>query len=134
MSSSGRDTAAKPCPGEPPALDALPAIPRGEDGGPVFREPWEAQAFALAVKLHEAGCFTWTEWARCISEEIAAARRRGDPDLGDTYYHHWLRALERLVVEKRIAAPEALATRAAALIGASAADPHDHDHNHDHPH
>jgi len=75
---------------------------------PPFREPWEAQAFAMTVKLHEAGHFTWLEWAAVLSEEIAAARKQGDPDLGTTYYHHWLRALERMVVEKGLILPEEL--------------------------
>ena len=67
---------------------------------PPLREPWEAHAFAMTVKLHEAGHFTWPEWAAVLSEEIAEAQKRGDPDLGTTYYHHWLRALERMVKEK----------------------------------
>jgi nitrile hydratase accessory protein len=79
--------------------DALPAMPRDGDG-PVFREPWEAHAFALAVRLSEAGCFTWAEWATVLSQEIRSAQERGDPDLGSTYYHHWLRALERLCADK----------------------------------
>jgi nitrile hydratase accessory protein len=66
----------------------------------VFREPWEAQAFALAVQLQEQGLFTWDEWAQALGAEISAAQKRGDPDLGDTYYRHWLSALERLVVSK----------------------------------
>ena len=70
-----------------------------------FREPWEAQAFAMTVKLHEAGHFTWPEWAAVLSEEIAEAQSKGDPDLGTTYYHHWLRALERMVVEKGLVLP-----------------------------
>src|SRR5579883_1690337 len=68
-------------------LDELPAIPRDAEG-PVFREPWEAQAFALVVKLHEQGHFTWPEWAALLAEEIAAAQRRGEVDLGTTYYRH----------------------------------------------
>lgn len=79
-----------------PDLDALPDLPRDTDG-PVFREPAEATAFALAVRLHEQGLFTWQEWATVLSEEINAAQADGDPDLGDTYYQHWTRALERLV-------------------------------------
>lgn len=71
-----------------------------------FREPWEAQAFAMTVKLHEAGHFTWSEWAATLSEEIAAAQDRGDPDEGQTYYHHWLRALERMVVTKGLIEPD----------------------------
>ena len=75
---------------------------------PPFREPWEAQAFAMTVKLHEAGHFTWPEWAAVLSEEIAAAQKQGDSDLGTTYYHHWLRALERMVAEKGLILPEEL--------------------------
>lgn len=75
---------------------------------PPFREPWEAQAFAMTVKLHEAGHFTWPEWAAVLSEEIAKAQERGDPDLGTTYYDHWLRALERIVVAKGIVRPDEL--------------------------
>ncbi|UEM01964.1 nitrile hydratase accessory protein [Skermanella rosea] len=71
-----------------------------------FREPWEAHAFAMTVKLHEAGHFTWSEWAATLSEEIAAAQGRGDPDQGNTYYHHWLRALERMVVSKGLIPPD----------------------------
>ncbi len=82
-----------------PAGD-LPQLPWDAEDGPVFKEPWEATAFAMAVRLSEAGAFTWSEWVDCLSAEIAAAKRRGDPDLGDRYYEHWLSALERLVVEK----------------------------------
>lgn len=111
--------------GHPP-VETLPAIPRDE-AGPVFREPWEAQAFAMAVKLHEAGYFTWAEWAGMLAEEIAATQRRGDPDLGTTYYHHWLAALERLVAQKGLAPADDIEARAAAL----AAPPPHHDHDHD---
>ena len=80
-------------------IQDLPALPR-DDEGPVFREPWEAHAFALAVRLSEAGFFTWPEWASFLTQEIQAAQARGDPDLGATYYHHWLSALERLCTLK----------------------------------
>lgn len=76
----------------------LPGQPTLE-GEPVFREPWEAHAFAMAVGLHEQGLFTWPQWAATLAEEIACAQRAGDPDTGTTYYHHWLAALERLVAE-----------------------------------
>jgi nitrile hydratase accessory protein len=69
------------------ALNELPALPCDQDG-PVFNEPWEAQAFALAVRLSEAGCFTWAEWAKALSQELKAAQALGDPDLGQTYYQH----------------------------------------------
>lgn len=68
--------------------------------GPVFKEPWEAQAFALVLALHEKGLFTWSEWAAVLSEEIAAAQAAGDPDLGNSYYHHWLSALESISRQK----------------------------------
>jgi nitrile hydratase accessory protein len=89
------------------ATGAVPGIPRDDDG-PVFREPWEAQAFAMALALHERGLFSWNEWAATLAEEIARAQAGGDPDTGETYYRHWLATLERLVAEKRVASPETL--------------------------
>ena len=79
----------------------FPAFPRDEDG-PVFREPWEAQAFAVAVSLMEAGHFTYAEWAEGLTQEINKAQQQGDPDLGDTYYEHWLNALERVCRAKEL--------------------------------
>jgi nitrile hydratase accessory protein len=90
------------------ATQAVPGIPRDAEG-PVFREPWEAQAFAMALALHERGLFTWPEWAATLADEIKRAQRTGDPDTGETYYHHWLAALERLVAQKGVATPETLA-------------------------
>jgi nitrile hydratase accessory protein len=80
-------------------LTSLPRLPRDEDG-PLFREPWEAQAFAMALALHQRGLFTWSEWAAALAAQIEAAQVHGDPDLGDTYYRHWLAALEGLVAAK----------------------------------
>ncbi|HEX3914981.1 MAG TPA: nitrile hydratase accessory protein [Steroidobacteraceae bacterium] len=82
----------------PEALRNLPGIPKDADG-PVFKEPWEARAFAMALALHERGLFTWAQWAQALSRQIETAQARGDADLGDTYYHHWLLALESLVNE-----------------------------------
>jgi len=79
--------------------DVLPGQPIA-DGEPVFREPWEAHAFAMAVRLHERGLFTWPHWAATLTEEIDRAQAAGDPDTGTTYYRHWLAALERLVAEQ----------------------------------
>jgi nitrile hydratase accessory protein len=79
-------------------LEAVPSIPR-EGDEPVFREPWEARAFALVVALHEQGQFTWSEWATALGREIAAAKDDAD---GSRYYEHWLAALERIVAEKGI--------------------------------
>src|SRR5882757_8962335 len=86
---------------------AVPSVPHDAEG-PVFREPWEAQAFAMALALHERGLFTWPEWAATLANEIKRAQAAGDPDTGDTYYHHWLAALERIVAEKGIATSHAL--------------------------
>lgn len=101
----------------------LPGQP-AENVEPVFREPWEAQAFALAVKLSEAGHFTWNEWAETLGAEIAAAQAAGDPDLGDTYYRHWLKALERLVREKSVLGADELTARRAAWEQAYRDTPH----------
>jgi nitrile hydratase accessory protein len=87
------------------AASALGDIPRDADG-PVFREPWEAQAFAMALSLHERGLFTWNEWAAALALEIKRAQAEGDPDQGDTYYRHWLAALEKLVAAKGVASLE----------------------------
>jgi nitrile hydratase accessory protein len=91
---------------------------------PVFREPWEAHAFALAVKLHERGLFTWREWADALAEQIAAASLRGEPDRGDTYYQHWLAALESLVARKGATSPTELQRTAQAWDHAADRTPH----------
>jgi nitrile hydratase accessory protein len=89
------------------AADALPGIPQDEDG-PVFREPWEAQAFAMALALHARGLFSWTEWAATLADEIKRAQANGDPDTGETYYRHWLATLERLIAEKGVTTSDTL--------------------------
>src|SRR3989304_9648861 len=83
------------------SLAALPQLPRDE-GGPVFAEPWQAQAFALAVKLSELDHFTWKEWAAALAEELKAAADRGEPDDGTHYYEHWLAALEGVVTSQHL--------------------------------
>ena len=93
-----------------PDLSHLPRLPRDE-GGPVFAEPWQAQAFAMAVRLSAQGHFTWKEWAAALAEELAAAAARGEPDDGSRYYEHWLAALERLAIEKRLTDSRELAAR-----------------------
>jgi nitrile hydratase accessory protein len=107
----------------PDLLAALPEIPRDAEG-PVFREPWEAQAFAMAVALHERGVFNWTEWAAALASEIKAAQAEGDPDHGDTYYRHWLAALEKLVAAKALASSEELTVRRDQWDRAARATPH----------
>ena len=86
---------------------AAPGLPINSDG-PVFREPWEAQAFAMAVALRERGLFTAGEWADALGAEIKRAQAAGDPDTGETYYRHWLNALERLVAEKKLSDTDTL--------------------------
>jgi len=102
---------------------AVPSLPRGPDG-PVFRAPWEAHAFAMALALHERGLFTWSEWAATLADEIKRAQEAGDPDTGDTYYRHWLAALERLAAEKAAADPVALARTRTAWQRAARRTPH----------
>lgn len=110
--------------GDPdPGPDVLPGLPR-DDGGPVFNEPWQAQIFAMAVRLHESGQFSWAEWAEHLGAEIMAAQASGDPDLGDTYYDHWLRALEKLVAEKGLIDRDELTARRDAWDRAARATPH----------
>jgi nitrile hydratase accessory protein len=87
------------------ATAAVPGIPRDADG-PVFREPWEAQAFAMALALHARGLFTWGEWAASLADEIKRAQGLGDPDTGETYYRHWLANLERLIAAKGVASTD----------------------------
>jgi nitrile hydratase accessory protein len=104
-------------------LAELPRLPR-DKGGPVFAEPWEAQAFALAVKLSEQGHFTWKEWASALADELKAAADRGESDDGSRYYHHWLVALERLVTEKRLTTRVAMQERKEAWAEAYRHTPH----------
>ena len=92
--------------GPPP--DLVPSLPRDTEG-PVFREPWEAQSFAMALALYERGLFTWPEWAATLAEEIRRAQGDGDPDTGETYYRHWQSALERIAAEKGLTDSDSLA-------------------------
>ena len=105
------------------ALPPLAGQPR-DDAGPVFREPWEAQAFAMALQLHEGGWFTWPEWAAALAAEVADAEARGDPDSGDTYYQHWLAALEKMVAAKTLIREDDLRERRAAWAAAARDTPH----------
>jgi nitrile hydratase accessory protein len=124
---SRRETAASAAAdGDLPPRAGLPPEaqwPRDADG-PVFRAPWEAQAFAMTLALHRRGVFSWPEWATALSAEIRSAQAAGDPDTGETYYRHWLAALERLVVERGVTTPPALDARRAAWDRAARATPH----------
>jgi nitrile hydratase accessory protein len=102
--------------------EAVASIPRDDDGAPVFREPWEAQAFAMTLALHRRGLFTWSEWAEALGAAIKRAQAAGDG--GSTYYRHWLSALEALVAEKGVAPEELVAERRAAWDRAARATPH----------
>ena len=109
----------------PPEADlrALPALPR-DDAGPVFRAPWEAQAFAMTVSLHARGVFTWREWADALAAELAAAAARGEPDDGSHYYEHWLAALEKLVAAKKLVPGQELEQRVDEWDAAARSTPH----------
>ena len=104
-------------------LNALPRIPRDEEG-PVFAEPWQAQAFAMAVRLSEQGHFTWKEWAAELAAELKAAEDRGEPDDGTHYYEHWLATLERLVSAKTLSNPTEMLARKEAWAEAYRRTPH----------
>ena len=109
-----------------PDLTILPDLP-ADDAGPVFKAPWQAQAFAMVLGLQEKGVFTWHEWADELSACINKARSAGDLDLGDTYYNHWLSALENISVKKGLANPELLAEKKR-----QAHEQHQKLHQHDH--
>ncbi len=91
---------------------------------PVFAEPWQAQAFAMTLQLHERGLFTWPEWAAALAERIRSAQAAGDADQGNTYYHHWLAALEDLVAAKGATNATELARCAQAWDHAADRTPH----------
>jgi nitrile hydratase accessory protein len=101
----------------------LPSLPKDENG-PVFAEPWQAQAFAMAVELSARGHFTWKEWAAALAEELKSAAARGEPDNGSRYYEHWLAALERLVSAKALTNREELTDRKEAWADAYRHTPH----------
>lgn len=101
----------------------LPKLPRDESG-PVFAEPWQAQAFALAVRLSAQGYFTWKEWAAALAAELAEAEERGEADDGSEYYIHWVSALEKLVVSKGLSDIAALFERKEAWADAYRHTPH----------
>lgn len=104
-------------------VDALPGVPFDADGR-VFREPWEAHAFAIAVTLHQRGLFSWPEWAAALAQQITRAQAAGDADLGDSYYRHWLVALETLVASKGASSAPELARYRDAWDRAADRTPH----------
>jgi nitrile hydratase accessory protein len=104
-------------------LASSPGLPR-DGAGPVFKAPWEAQAFGLALMLYERGLFTWSEWAAALGREIASARERGEVDDGSHYYEYWLAALEHLAAEKGLTTSVELRQRKDEWDRAARATPH----------
>lgn len=105
------------------AVRDLPGLPH-DDEGPVFRAPWEAQAFALALALHQRGYFGWSEWSAALGAQIARAQAGGDADTGTTYYEHWLNALEALVQSKGLGDAPQLHSLEHAWAAAARRTPH----------
>ncbi len=99
-------------------------MPLIKQEGPVFCEPWQAQAFAMTLALHDKGLFTWEQWAQTLGDVIAHAPDHGDPDLGNTYYWHWLGALERIVRESGYVSQDMLTEKQSAWRDAAARTPH----------
>ncbi|MBN3785845.1 nitrile hydratase accessory protein [Burkholderia sp. Ac-20353] len=95
-----------------------------EDAEPAFGAPWQAAAFAMTLALHERGLFTWTEWAAYLNRAILDAQASGDPDRGDTYYAHWLTALERIATAKGWVTTDALSNCRNAWDEAARRTPH----------
>jgi nitrile hydratase accessory protein len=112
-------------------LKDLPLLPRDEEG-PVFEEPWQAQAFAVVVKLNEAGLVTWKEWAQCLGRVFKEAESRGEYDTGKRYYEHWLTALERLAREKNLAQSDELEQEKEEILARFIEHTHEHGHTHEH--
>ena len=108
------------------SVPTLPNDPSATDEERVFEEPWEAQAFALVLRLSEQGLFQWSEWSAALATEIRHARETGDQDLGDTYYHYWLAALEKLLLEKSLLDSEAVKSRIEEWRRAYLNTPHGH--------
>lgn len=104
-------------------LAQLPRLPLDE-GGPIFAEPWQAQAFALAVRLSAQGYFTWNDWAAALAQELKDAADRGDPDDGSRYYEHWLAALEKLAAAKGLSNRDEMLRRKEAWADAYRHTPH----------
>ncbi len=101
------------------SLPDLPGLNLNE-GEPAFAEPWQAQAFAMTVALHEQGNFGWDEWAATLSAQLDT-----DPtDDGSRYWTHWLAALEALMEAKGATDAAAIAAREKAWHDAAARTPH----------
>ena len=99
-------------------------LPPGENGAPVFGEPWQAQAFAMTVQLHARGAFTWPQWAQALSQTIAQARAAGAADDGSTYYQQWVDALEHIVLAQGLGTAQQIHRFEHAWEAATARTPH----------
>ncbi len=106
------------------AIAASDGLPLDKDNGVIFEEPWQATAFALTLALHEKGLFTWDEWAQSLSAHIREAQACGDPDRGNTYYQHWLAALESLSQSKQLTDVDSLRRYRHAWVHAADRTPH----------
>ena len=123
-------TAVTPTPGcaAVSVLANSPHLPRDRDG-PVFREPWQAQAFAMALALYERGLFTWPEWADALAAQIAitAVPESTDADAtdpSDIYYRQWLGALESLAIDRGAGSADGLRRWQSAWTRAVERTPH----------
>jgi hypothetical protein len=99
-------------------------LPAQEANGTVFTEPWQAHAFAITLQLHEKGLFTWPEWAAALTQKIRDAQATGDTDTGQTYYTHWLNALEAMVLAKQLGTADQIHDFEHAWEAAAARTPH----------
>lgn len=115
------NTSAGPIPPKPP-MPPMPTTPGPT--GPAFSAPWQAQAFAMTLALHERGLFSWAEWTETLAEAIRSTKPPSDADAGDIYYRQWLDALETLVVRKGLAHHEQLHALEHAWERAAARTPH----------
>lgn len=105
-------------------LAQLGPLPRDAEGGPVFAEPWQAEAFAMVLRLHEAGAFAWNEWAEALGGELSARRADCGPNDGGAYYERWLTALQNLLAQKGLVTPAELSAMRDAWAEAYAHTPH----------
>lgn len=103
--------------------EGLP-LPPDEADGRVFAQPWQAHAFAMTLLLHERGLFTWPEWAAALTAQIRAAQAAGDADSGTTYYHHWLNALEQMIIARQLGTPAQIHALEHTWEAAAARTPH----------
>jgi len=99
-------------------------MPLLQADGPAFAEPWQAQAFAMTLALHDRAVFSWDQWAQALSESIKASQASGDPDTGQTYYHHWLSALEQMALRAQVVSADQLQARQDGWRQAAARTPH----------